>query len=122
MAMLHFTGNAVKPVPSEFGEKVLAKDVITSKECGTMSAGLDEIKPGVSIDWTYVYDEVLLILDGEIQLTSGKQKIVARGGDVVYIPTGEEVNIATPTKTAKIFWVTHPNWLEAVDAAKRFKG
>lgn len=121
MKVLHFTGQAVKPVPTELDEKILLKDVITSKECGTMSAGTLELKPGVSFDWTYVYDEVLYVIEGECQITAKGKTVNAKAGDVVFIGTGTEVTIGS-SRGSKSLWVTHPNWLEIVDAAKRFKG
>ncbi len=51
----------------------------------TMGVGLASFD-GCSIEWTVLYDEMIIVLEGLFRLRAGKQVIEGRPGDVIWIP------------------------------------
>jgi ethanolamine utilization protein EutQ len=77
----------------------------TSKSMGAGVATFD----GCSIEWTVLYDEAVVVLEGLFRLRTGegyRQVIEGKPGDVIWIPEG------TPLKyegeRAKIFYTVYP--------------
>jgi ethanolamine utilization protein EutQ len=57
--------------------------------------------------WTLDYDEVEYVLEGELHLTCGDERVVARPGDVVAVRKGSSITFGTPS-WARFLYVTHP--------------
>lgn len=60
--------------------------------------GIQEFLPKEPLDWTFQHSEVLVVLEGEAQITfsmpplhAQKEKIIAKAGDVLFIYAGERV-------------------------------
>jgi ethanolamine utilization protein EutQ len=51
----------------------------------TMGAGLASFD-GCSIEWTVLYDEMIVVLEGLFRLRAGKDVYEGRPGDVIWIP------------------------------------
>ncbi len=69
----------------------------------TMGAGLARFD-GVSIEWTVLYDELIVVLEGNFRLRLADQVIEARPGDVIWVPErtplayeGEKPASSTPS-------------------------
>jgi ethanolamine utilization protein EutQ len=64
---------------------------IVSKDSGeTMAASLLKLD-GRDIPWTLRYDELIVVLEGKIQLKTQEGTIKASAGDTVWLPKGSEV-------------------------------
>lgn len=62
--------------------------------------------------WTLNYDEVDVVLEGELHIRSEGQTVVGRPGDVIFIPKGAVIEFGTPSST-RFLYVTYPaNWQE----------
>lgn len=62
--------------------------------------------------WTLNYDEVDVVLEGELHIRCGGETSIAKTGDVIYIPKGSSIEFGTPTNVRFVF-VTYPaNWLQ----------
>ncbi len=62
--------------------------------------------------WTLNYDEVDYIIEGELHIRCGGQTVVAKAGDVLFIPRNSTIEFGTPSHV-KFFYVAHPvNWTE----------
>lgn len=60
--------------------------------------------------WTLNYDEVDVVLEGELHIRCGGETSIAKVGDVIYIPKGSSIEFGTPTNVRFVF-VTYPaNW------------
>lgn len=95
------------------GMTVLAKDVITSDDGSPMAAGYLSLTAG-SFPWTLTYDEVQIVLEGELHLGGDAGNKVGYPGDVLYVPKGSSITFGTPT-WAKFVYVTFPaNWEESI--------
>jgi ethanolamine utilization protein EutQ (cupin superfamily) len=96
---------------SEHDANTLLKDVIISADRSPMSAGYMAIDKG-SFSWTLSYDEIDIILEGELEIRRGSDEVSGGVGDVIYIPKGSSVVFSTPGK-ARFVYVTYPaNWQE----------
>ena len=71
----------------------------------TMGAGIATFD-GCSIEWTVLYDEVIVVLEGTFRLVVGKETHFCTPGDVVWIP--ENTPIKYEGEKAKVFYALHP--------------
>jgi len=57
---------------------------------GTMGVGLATFD-GCSIEWTVLYDEMIVVIEGLFRLRVGDQVFEGRPGDVIWIPEGTAI-------------------------------
>ncbi len=81
-------------------------DVITSADKSSMAAGFMAWKE-CFFPWTLNYDEVDIVLEGELHIRNGGQTVVGKAGDVIFIPKGSDIEFGTPS-TVRFFYVTYP--------------
>ena len=63
--------------------------------------------------WTLNYDEINVVLEGELHIRCGGETSIARAGDVLFIPKGSSIEFGTPSSVRFVF-VSYPaNWQEA---------
>lgn len=58
-------------------------------------------------------DDVMIVLQGRLAVSTGAGTITAGRGEIVYMPKGESVTIATEGEEAITAFVTYPHWAEA---------
>ncbi len=85
---------------------VRARDVVTGADGISMTAGVLSLREG-SFPWTLDYDEVQLVLEGELHITCGPERVVGRPGDVIAVPRGSSITFSTPS-WARFLYVTYP--------------
>ena len=69
-----------------------------------MTSGLFRMNMGKPLEYTYTYEELKFILEGEFHLMDGTgQKVVARAGDLVYFPKGCKMTFDTPNTALGYF-------------------
>ena len=71
----------------------------------TMGAGVATFD-GCSIEWTVLYDELIVVLEGTFRLVAGKETHSCAPGDVLWIP--ENTPIKYEGEKAKVFYALHP--------------
>jgi ethanolamine utilization protein EutQ len=82
--------------------------LIGPEESATMGAGL-AVFDGCSIEWTVLYDEVIVVLEGTFRLKLGKdlsETLVAAPGDVIWLP--EHTPLRYEGDGAKVFYALYP--------------
>lgn len=95
------------------GANVQYKELIGYSDSPNISAGLLKIV-GSKFPWTLLYDEIDMVLEGELSITINGVKRTAKAGDVLYVPKNSEV-IWGADEYAKVFYVTYPaNWAETM--------
>lgn len=95
------------------GANVQYKELIGYSDSPNISAGLLKIV-GSEFPWTLLYDEIDMVLEGELSITINGVKRTAKAGDVLYVPKNSEV-IWGADEYAKVFYVTYPaNWAETM--------
>lgn len=92
-------------------EDVRLKDVITASDSSPMAAGYMTLDR-VEFAWTLNYDEVDVVLEGELVITRGSEMVRAGVGDCIFIPKGSSITFGTPSH-ARFMYIAFPaNWSE----------
>jgi ethanolamine utilization protein EutQ len=71
----------------------------------TMGAGIATFD-GTSIDWTVLYDELIVVLEGTFRLGTPDGEITAAPGDVLWLP--ENTPISCRGEKAVVCYVLYP--------------
>lgn len=87
-------------------QRVHATDVVTSQDGSPMAAGYMSLTAG-EFPWTLTYDEVQIVLEGELHIGTTAGTRIGRPGDVLYVPKGSAITFGTPS-WAKFVYVTFP--------------
>ena len=67
------------------GTNVWLKDVVITEDRSPMGAGYMSLDKG-EMQWTLTYDEIDIVLEGELVITRGSEQVHGKTGDVIYIP------------------------------------
>ena len=93
-------------------KRVGIADVVTAADGSSMGAGFMAWE-NCFFPWTLTYDEVDLVLEGELHIRCNGETTVGKAGDVLFIPKNTRIEFGTPTKV-RFFYVAYPaNWQEA---------
>jgi ethanolamine utilization protein EutQ len=96
------------------GTDVRLKDVVTSGDGAPMAAGymtLDAGSPGPGeLPWTLSYDEIDVVLEGELVITRGREVVRGGPGDVIFIPKGSSITFGTPRHTRFVYVAFPADW------------
>ncbi len=93
------------------GMNVWLKDVVVKQDRSPMGAGYMSLDKG-EMQWTLTYDEIDIVLEGELVITRGGEQVRGKTGDVIYIPKGSSITFGTPTWTRFVYVVFPVNWNE----------
>jgi ethanolamine utilization protein EutQ len=66
----------------------------------------------VEFAWTLNYDEVDVVLEGELVITRGSEQVRAGVGDCIFIPKGSSITFGTPSHTRFMYVAFPANWSE----------
>lgn len=89
-------------------------DVVTADDGSPVAAGYMSITKG-EFPWTLTYDEVQVVLEGELHLGGEAGGKIGRPGDVLFVPKGSSITFGTPS-WAKFVYVTFPaNWEDQIE-------
>jgi len=93
--------------------------VVTTDDGSPMAAGymtLDAArggpKGGAELPWTLSYDEIDVVLEGELVITRGAEVVRGGPGDVIFIPKGSRITFGTPGHTRFVYVAFPANWNE----------
>jgi len=93
------------------GTNVWLKDVVVTQDRSPMGAGYMSLDKG-EMAWTLTYDEIDIVLEGELVITRGSEQARGKTGDVIYIPKGSRITFGTPNWTRFVYVVFPVNWNE----------
>jgi ethanolamine utilization protein EutQ len=93
------------------GTNVWLKDVVVTQDRSPMGAGYMSLDKG-EMQWTLTYDEIDIVLEGELVITRGNEQVRGKTGDVIYIPKGSSITFGTPSWTRFVYVVFPVNWNE----------
>jgi len=93
------------------GTNVWLKDVVVTQDRSPMGAGYMSLDKG-EMQWTLTYDEIDIVLEGELVITRGREQVRGKTGDVIYIPKGSQITFGTPNWTRFVYVVFPVNWNE----------
>lgn len=93
------------------GTNVWLKDVVVTQDRSPMGTGYMSLDKG-EMQWTLTYDEIDIVLEGELVITRGSEQVRGKTGDVIYIPKGSSITFGTPNWTKFVYVVFPVNWNE----------
>ena len=93
------------------GTNVWLKDMVVTEDRSPMGAGYMSLDKG-EMQWTLTYDEIDIVLEGELVITRGSEQVRGKTGDVIYIPKGSSITFGTPSWTRFVYVVFPVNWNE----------
>ncbi len=93
-----------------YGDQAEIAEVCGSGDGTPLGTGFVRLK-NAEMPWTIRYDEVLLVLDGEVSIVIGDATIDAGPRDSIWLPAGTE--LIYRAVDALVFYAIHPvNWAE----------
>ena len=93
------------------GTNVWLKDVVVTQDRSPMGTGYMSLDKG-EMQWALTYDEIDIVLEGELVITRGSEQVRGKTGDVIYIPKGSSITFGTPSWTRFVYVVFPVNWNE----------
>ncbi|HSL30943.1 MAG TPA: cupin domain-containing protein [Anaerolineales bacterium] len=93
------------------GTNVWLKDVVVTQDRSPMGAGYMSLDKG-EMEWTLTYDEIDIVLEGELVITRGSEQVRGKTGDVIFIPKGSSITFGTPSWARFVYVVFPVNWNE----------
>ncbi len=97
--------------PGQDGE-VFVGNVIDQRHGGPITIGFGRYGPNESIEVTLAVDDVMVIIEGRLSVSTGASAVTAGPGEIVYMPKGESVTIRSDQQGAVTAYVTFPHWQE----------
>ena len=93
------------------GMNVWLKDVIVTRDRSPIGAGYMSLDKG-EMQWSLTYDEIDIVLEGELVITRGGEQVRGKPGDVIYISKGSSITFGTPGWARFVYVVFPVNWNE----------
>jgi ethanolamine utilization protein EutQ (cupin superfamily) len=92
---------------------VFAGNVVDQRHGGPITIGYSRYGSDQSIDETMAVDDVMIVLEGRLTVSSAAGSLTAGPGEIVYMPKGEKLTIRSHEGGAVTAYVTYPHWQEA---------
>lgn len=94
----------------DYGHMANVTEVVGGGDGSLLGTGFGRFKDA-QIPWTVKYDEVLLVLDGEVTVRTAEGDLTAGPRDCIWLPNGTELTYIA--KDALVFYAIQPtNWGE----------
>ncbi len=91
------------------GVNVRLADVITAAHGSPMAAGYMALDRG-EFPWTLDYDEIDIVLEGELVITRGPDSVRGGPGDCIFIPKGSSITFGSPSHTRFVYVAFPADW------------
>ena len=98
--------------PGQDGE-VFAANVIDQRHGAPVSIGFGRYAPNQSLVETIAVDDVMVVLQGQLSVSSDGSTVTAGAGEIVHMPKGSAVTIRSHDEGAVTAYVTYPHWQQA---------
>jgi ethanolamine utilization protein EutQ (cupin superfamily) len=94
--------------------QVFAGNVIDQRHGSPITIGYGRYEPNQSLDETLAVHDVMVVLQGQVSVSTSAGTVTAGPGEIVYMPKGEAVTIRSHEQGAITAYVTYPHWQEAL--------
>lgn len=92
---------------------VFAGNLVDERHGGAITIGYGRYGPGQTLAETMAVDDVMIILEGRVSVSTETATVTAGPGEIVYMPKGEAVTIRSHEEGAVTAYVTYPHWRPA---------
>lgn len=90
-------------------KKIGIADMIGTADNSSMAAGYMAWE-NAFFPWTLNYDEVSVVLEGELHICHQDKVHIVKAGDMIFIPKGSSIQFGTPTKVRFVYVSWPANW------------
>ena len=95
----------------EYGDQAAATQVCGAEDMSELASGYGGLT-NTHFPWTMKYDEILIVLEGELTVHANRTCFTAGPFDSIWLPKGTELEYEA--ENALIVYAIHPaNWAEA---------
>jgi ethanolamine utilization protein EutQ (cupin superfamily) len=98
--------------PGQTGDAFVG-NVIDGRDGAPITIGYGRYGPNQSMDEQIAVDDVMIVLEGRMSVSSHAETVTAGPGEIVHMPKGVSVNIRSHEEGAVTAYVTYPHWKEA---------
>ena len=98
--------------PGQDGD-IFAGNVVDQRHGGPVTIGYGRYGPDQRTEEDIAVDDVMIVLEGQVSVTSEAGTVTAGRGEIVYMPKGNRVTIRSHSQGALTAYVTYPHWQEA---------
>ena len=114
MQVRKFTiGDAVLERSPGQQEDIFVGNLVDERQGGPITIGYGRYGPHQTLAETMAVDDVMIVLEGRLSVTTDAGTVTAGPGEIVYMPKGEAVTIRSDEEGALTAYVTHPHWRPA---------
>lgn len=103
---------ALEKSPGQDAE-IFVGNLVDERHGGPITIGYGRYDAGQSLTETMAVNDVMIVLEGEISVTTAAGTVTAGPGEIIYMPKGEVVTILSHAKGALTAYVTFPHWRPA---------
>lgn len=97
--------------PGQDGD-VFTGNLIDERHGGPITVGYGRYAPGQSISETLAVDDVMVVLEGRLSVSTDAGTVTAGPGEIVIMPKDTAVTIRSHEDGAVTAYVTYPHWRE----------
>ncbi|MCP3371300.1 cupin domain-containing protein [Bradyrhizobium cajani] len=102
-------GASFERSPDQDGD-IFVANAVDQRHGGPITIGFGRYAPNQSLDETLAVDDVMIVLEGKLSVSSDSDTVTAGPGEIVYMPKGKQVTIRSHEKGAVTAYVTYPHW------------
>ncbi|MGR9188959.1 ethanolamine utilization protein [Rhizobium leguminosarum] len=92
---------------------IFVGNLVDERQGGPITIGYGRYAPGQSLTETIKVDDVMIVLEGRLSVSTDAGTVTAGPGAIVYMPKGEAVTIRSHEEGALTAYVTYPHWRPA---------
>lgn len=89
-----------------------AANLVDQRHGSPVSVGYGRYAPNEHLTEELAVDDVMIVIEGELSVTSDGVTVRARSGEIVHMPKGSRVTIRAHDQGALTAYVTYPHWQE----------
>ena len=91
------------------GDRVYTRDLLTLSESPRLGAGIMEMTD-TTFPWTLNYDEMDYVIDGRLDIQTGRGTVSAGPGEIIYIPRGSAIRFSVTGHARFLYFVYPADW------------
>jgi ethanolamine utilization protein EutQ (cupin superfamily) len=96
--------------------EIYAANLVDQRHGGPITIGYGRYAPNQSLAERLAVDDVMVVLDGKVSVTTDDGTVTAGRGEIIYMPKGEKVTIRSHEDGAVTAYMTYPHWQVAAES------